>query len=595
MEVQMNKNTEKTAQKNTQERESESKIRYPFVYSKNGEIYYSNSESGHEYPVANDITLESVKDNIDTKEIQLELSTLYKGERKTVTIDRSDLRKKEILNIQKYGFDILENNAKLVIWHIDNQERLCDKRLIHSYVGFDNYGGNSIFKHYKAVGIDSTYNGSLEIKPKGSLSKWLEMVRSNVLPHIPLQLALCIGFSAAVVGFIGRDVSLDTILAHIYNDSTKGKTTALMLALSTFGCPDAKKKFSLANTWLATENYLVSMLNGNFGLPFGLDEASMFGNNSNFTSIVYRLASNKDKGRLNKDTSLKQTGSWNTVIISTGEFSLLSKCFKNKGLNMRVLELGNITWTANAKSAEAIKETVLNNYGHAGIRFAKELLRIGKDKVIFLWERWRADIKAVMHNAEQNSFADRSTAKLAPIMVAAEIASELFQLDLDFDGILEILLDSEQEVEESRDIGTDAYEYFIEQFNKYRRHFGIPEVVITSHSIMSDQNGKRSFFFDLWGATHTDRTTNETEIYILTGEFDRILKEGGFQDSKIVLKLWKERNILNCEKDRYTRKRIIGEHGVPSKVYCIKAPKLETEDNVIKKELNGFKKHRTNK
>lgn len=380
---------------------------------------------------------------------------------------------------------------------------------------------------------------------------------------VPLELALAIGFAAPIIGFIGKDVSLDTLLVHLYNDSTKGKTTALMLALSTFGCPDPKTKFSLANTWMATENYLVSMLNGNHGLPFGLDEASMFGNNMNFTSLVYRLASNKDKGRLNEDSTLKETGEWGTVIISTGEFSLLSKCYKNRGLAMRVLELGNITWTPDAKTSETIKTTVLNNYGHAGLLFAKHLLVLGKEPVISMWEEWREKVKDAMPDADKNVFADRTSSKLAAIMVAAEIAGKRFNFKFNMQEILNMLVASGDDGEETQDLGTEAYEYFLQQFNKHIRNFGIPATI-------KYQNGNFSVNYDVWGNTYTNPDKTEMEIRVIKSEFEKILKEGGLQDPKIILKSWKEKNLLNYEKGRNTRKVKLESNGPVTLVYCIK-------------------------
>ncbi len=35
-----------------------------------------------------------------------------------------------------------------------------------------------------------------------------------------------------------------------------------------------------------------------------------------------------------------------------------------------------------------------------------------------------------------------------------------------------------------------------------------------------------------------------------------MLKEGGFEDKKVVLKELKKKGILDCDKDRYTRKRL---------------------------------------
>lgn len=539
---------------------------FPNVYSKDGFIYKAHDKE--DYPVATDICLDAIRENIDTGEVKMVLSTIYKGKEIEAEISRSELRKSEIMNLLKYGFDVLEANAMTVIQHIRNQEDECQVERIHSKVGFGTYDDTGIFRHYSAIGLDSKYCGNLRIKPKGSIKEWRNMVKNHVMGFTPLELALAIGFTAPVVGFIGGEISLDTILVHLFNDSTRGKTTALMLALSPFGCPDPKTKFSLANTWAATDNYLVASLNGNHGLPYGLDEASMYSNNANFTSLVYRLASNKDKGRLNKDSTLKETGEWGTVIISTGEFSLLSKCHKNKGLAMRVIDIGNVTWTPDAVTSESIKTCVLNNYGKAGLLFANKLLSIGKTATIELWAKWRTLIKNSI--GDENPFADRTSAKLAPIMVAADIAGTVLELEFNTKEILQMLIDSENEGDTDNDIGKEAYDYFLEQFNKYRRHFGIPETLSTQYSIEHNNNGYKTMNYDIWGNTHIKPDKSMMEIRVIKSQFENLMLAGGFQDTKIILRLWKEKGLLDHEKDRNTRKIKLEPTGTLTNVYCIK-------------------------
>jgi len=105
-------------------------------------------------------------------------------------------------------------------------------------MGYHKYDGRYCFQHFHSIGLDSTYAGQFKIEPQGSYEKWEKLVIDITPGVIPLQLALCIGFSANLIGFIGSELSLDTLIVHLYNDSSKGKTTTLMLILSPFGCPD---------------------------------------------------------------------------------------------------------------------------------------------------------------------------------------------------------------------------------------------------------------------------------------------------------------------------------------------------------------------
>lgn len=96
-----------------------------------------------------------------------------------------------------------------------------------------------------------------------------------------------------------------------------------------------------------------------------------------FSNMAYYLAGGKEKGRLNKESRLKETGAWSTTIVSNGEQALTSKTNHNTGIHMRILELGHITWTKDAQSADRLKNIILYNYGHAGPILAVNLLDRG--------------------------------------------------------------------------------------------------------------------------------------------------------------------------------------------------------------------------
>ena len=57
----------------------------------------------------------------------------------------------------------------------------------------------------------------------------------------------------------------------------------------------------------------------------------------------------------------------------------------------------------------------------------------------------------------------------------------------------------------------------------------------------------------MWGYINNKKDYVEVEINPL--KFDEMLKEGGYEDKDVVLKEFKKNGILNCDKDRYTRKR----------------------------------------
>lgn len=144
--------SQKFSKNNNLQDDADEDILFPNIYAENGFIYKINPD-GNDYKVARDISVDAVKENLDTNQVTLSLSTIYRGEAKTAEISRSDLRKRELLKLLKYGFDVLEINATPIIQHIHNQEHTCPKELIHSQVGFGMYQDTPIFKHNNAIGM----------------------------------------------------------------------------------------------------------------------------------------------------------------------------------------------------------------------------------------------------------------------------------------------------------------------------------------------------------------------------------------------------------------------------------------------------------
>ncbi|KAF6627803.1 DUF927 domain-containing protein [Paenibacillus sp. EKM208P] len=499
---------------------------------------------------------EKMKD-IDTNDVSLLLR--FRDDNDTfqeIKISRGELRKTRLVELLAKGADVFDHNVTMVIKHLRNQEELAEQTFVHHQLGWGTYKGNPIFKHAEAIGVASHYQGDLTLGPKGSFEKWKSMVQEHVMGNTPLELAILLGLSAAIVGYIGSTTALDTLFFHIYGDSTQGKTTATSLAISTFGYPGTSKD-GLMKSWQMTENALINSFSGNFGVPVALDEASM-ANIQEFSSTIYRIAGNRDKARMDKNAILKPTGKWCTTVLSNGEFSLTTKGAQNSGIRMRVIEIGHVQWTKDAKSADFIKQTVLDNYGHAGLLFAQKLRRFKRDSIIKCWETWSK--KFCTSSTHKTKFTDRLSRKLALIMLTCAVAKKALDLEFNTQEIFQFLLDNEAAQVETRDLGERALEYFQEQYLKHSNHF------------LSDSNPYARQ--DTYGKV--TESEGGTTVSILTTEFAKWMKEGGFEDCKIVLKNWKDKKILDSEKDRYTRKQKVGPSQVKVTVYCIK---LNTNEN----------------
>lgn len=523
-----------------------------YISFKSNRIRYNDGEM---VPL---LKLNKIERNIDTGKIDFVISTNYLNKEIELTIPRVDaLNKKGILKLSEKGAKVNEYNAKYHIQSLEYQEDMIGSvNNTHSELGYFIHENSEVFKLYKGINIESNYVGKLDIEPKGALLEYLEGIRCYVSKHPSTSLAWLIGLSSAVVSILHKsNIDINTLLVHFVGESSKGKSTATMLAISPWGNPKLGIN-GLYNSWNATENALISALSGNHGVAYALDELSMT-KVENLTSLIYNITSGKDKARLTKEIELRESGTWITTIISNGEASILSKSNKNTGLDIRVLELEDIEWTRDAEHSENIKEFVNRCHGILGQDFAKKLILSYNSDIIkiFNFERNKFIEELDKLNIIDNK-TQRTSSKYAVILTTAVLINRFYirsDIRLDIDKIREILIKTEVESIKKRGIEKRAEDYLIQVIEANASKF---------KNGKDDKNN-----IDYWG-TIKELPSGELELAILRNRFNELIKEGKFEDPKLVIKQLKQEGKLDHEEGRLTRKRKI--NAVVTEVYVIK-------------------------
>ena len=497
--------------------------------------------------------------NIDTGNIMIPLSINYKNEIIEKMIPRQKIyNRRDIIGLSAEGASVNEMNAKYHIKAIEYQEQQIDTiKNRHSELGYYDYQGKEVFKLYDGVNIESKYDGILAIKPKGMIDDYLKYMKNLVVPYKNISLAFALGASSAVVARLNKaNTGITNLLVHIVNGSSKGKSTATMLAISIWGNPTLTSS-GLYNTWNRTENALLTSLVGNYGLAYALDELSMT-SISDLGKTIYKIAEGKDKDRLTKEIELRKSGTWSTTIISNGEASILDKTNKNEGIDIRVLELSDIAWTENAEHSNQLQEMCKRNYGVFGHSFAEKLLQLPIEE---LKVRFENEKKVFLQYLSQKGVVDnkiqRTSSKNAIVTLTASLISEWYSskgINLDVKGIREILVQKEIESIQRRGIDKKAEEWLLQQVEANASKFRSKAVKVNTNT-------------DYWG-TIDQLKDGRIEVAILRNKFEDIMKQGNFEDTKIVIKRLKEEGKLDYEVGRDTRKRKINKIQTP--VYVIR-------------------------
>ncbi|MDB8556541.1 DUF927 domain-containing protein [Turicibacter sanguinis] len=561
---------------------------YKVAYDKEDEPSYTQ--------VSNYISVVCSHINIDTGTVTVTLEYQPLGinmsrKRKTVSADVIACQNK-IESLSAYGIDVNSTNKFDLLKYLRDECANAPVYCEHYKLGFDSYEDQCFFKHNTSIGFneESLYAGNLCIKPKGDYQLWLSMVKTEVLGNPPMELALLLGLSSALVGFISKDLCLESQFFHIFGESSTGKSTACALLASTFGSPNIREK-GLVCSWNITPNALQGMLANNNGVPLVFEEASL-ANISDFSSIIYTVGEGKEKMRMNAELEIRDPRVWSTNVVSNGEFSLFEKSNNNTGLRVRLIEFDNIQFTTNALNAEKIKEVVSNNYGHCGPKFAEALLQIGKPKVITFFNNEKKRVRSLIPHSP---ISDRLSSKLAFITTTSKIAAKIFNLDFNTKAITDILIEQVARNIADGDLASQAFlnllEYIGTNPNLFEnQYFGKSKMIssgphvheVTAQS-MSKYNGKLIF-----GGINS----NELQRIII---YPNILKEilekyFGFQSTTVILKEFKKRGWLEHEAGRLTSKRKL--NGFQMRVYVIKS---NHANNYIDKKYGSFSSNEVTK
>lgn len=497
--------------------------------------------------------------DIDTQKVKLEVEFFNGDKIISKTFDRSILTKSGIETLIQYGVCYDTDKPKRLLDYLLISEQFADIEYVHTQLGWGEIDGKKVFKSNKLISAEdsnlkSKYIGSLDLEPKGDRDKWFEMIKSEVVGNIPLTTVMLAGFASPLLGFLNEKYDLGSILFNLSNSSSKGKTTAAMLATSVFGNPAIDKSTMI--TFNATNNALVSFASKCNSHTIALDEA-IISTASDVTKQLYTLCAGRDKLRLNTDSELKEATSFSSFIISTAEYDLIPDSSTN-GIRARVFEL-NDTFTTSAENSVKIKSTVTENYGYAGNEFVEFIM---KEKIDKIEEDYLLCQKALMTKYEEKltfkskgELTERVFSKLAIILQAGAYFNECFGIEID-DNLIDYLLSIEKHINEN----SDRTKYLLDCILQF--------VAINENKFITEHNCYGFPPSAPWG--RIIKTNSETEIIILKSKADEIFKDNKILDSKNLLNTLKRKGILDCESDRLCKRYTLGRKGNKPSCYIFK-------------------------
>ena len=221
----------------------------------------------------------------------------------------------------------------------------------------------------------STTTGSLAdfLKPTGDYDVWKKTVKIYDQPGFePHAFGFFTAFGAPLLKHLNHR---GAIINLINNTSGTGKSTILKMCNSVWGHPE-----ELMLQWKDTMNSIVHRLGVMNNLPVTVDEVTKLSGDA-FSDLAYCASQGRGKNRMKQHENAERINQtkWSTILLCSSNASFYDKLSSLKstpdGEFMRLLEYKiDLTSNISKEEADVIFNRLYDNYGHAGVEYAKYLV-----------------------------------------------------------------------------------------------------------------------------------------------------------------------------------------------------------------------------
>jgi hypothetical protein len=263
--------------------------------------------------------------------------------------------------------------------------------------------------------------------PKGSIDAWRELSEVITSQKRPaLDAILAVAFAGPLVQFTGHG----GLLLNAYSpESGIGKTTTMKVAQAVWGSPTLGMQ-ALNDT----SNAVINKMGKLRSLPMFWDELKSKEQTTNFVKIVFDLTGGREKARMNSDITLRRSGTWNTMMVSASNDSILDDMARITGsttaglhrmFEYAVPKPGEVSH--NPVEIQRLVGKLDYNHGHAGKAYAEFLGRKHNSIDADVADR----LVKVASKGNLTQEERHWTATITVLLLGAEYANELGLVDID--------------------------------------------------------------------------------------------------------------------------------------------------------------------
>ena len=274
--------------------------------------------------------------------------------------------------------------------------------------------------------------------PTGDIGPWVEAAKLITDQKRPaLDAILASTFAAPLVRF----THMEGLMMSCVGESGIGKSTAMNVAMAVWGHP-VRAKNQLDDTSNSVMNKVGELRN----LPIFWDDLRPV-DTKNYANMVFQVSYGKEKDRLNASAKRRESGTWQTIMVSTSNVSLLEYVTQHTNTTTagvyRIFEIevvsgkggpGQIAKVDAAKIVGQLKD----NYGVVGERYAEFLGKSFEQIEQEVYEYQKAlDIEIDAQQEER-----LWTTQIACVCIGAKYSNQLGFTQIDEEALKAFLITS---------------------------------------------------------------------------------------------------------------------------------------------------------
>lgn len=367
--------------------------------------------------------------NVEHPQLYHEISWIDNGKTHSEIVPAGDLAiKKELLKLSYKSFAVTDNNAKELIDYFDklNMVNQNNREYLVERIG-----------HVKSTFVHPLRNSGIKILPnddgekqmlkhfqmKGTAESWVQHVLQPIKRHPAALLMVLASFTSVIL----KDLKLQPFIVDLSGQTSKGKTTVLHACASVWG---AEGLISEWNTTKVSLERKAAFLNS---FPAIYDDTRK-ADPKQLQSVVYNFSGGRSKGRGSVIGSQTES-TWNNILLSTGEASLVDYAESAGGVAARVLAIADAPFEGiDYKFFSNLYMAIDENHGEIGLKFVEEWYT-QKKELLPLFN----DYNAIFQEKSQgNEVVSRIARNFAAIVFTGHLLNNFFGCEINLDLLHEI-------------------------------------------------------------------------------------------------------------------------------------------------------------